>query len=101
MKEIAPGLYEGQWKDSYESSRILLTDLVYRLSVSGEPVAFIPNRNEFCVTGSHKHVGLKALLKTSEAPHFGAHPLSPNRYLLRDASWELHMQEDRELRELW
>jgi len=101
MKEISAGIYEGQWHDSYESSRMLLTDLVYRLHVEGEPIAFIPNRNEFCVTGSRNVVGLKALLKTAEDAHFGAHPLSPNLYLLCDGLWQLYVPDDQALRDLW
>jgi hypothetical protein len=101
FKEIAPALFEGQWADSYESSRMLLTDLVYRLQVNGDPIAYIPNRNEFCVTGTRNAVGLKALLKTAEEAHFGAHPLSPNLYVLRDGSWQLYVPDDLALLELW
>jgi len=101
MSEPSPGLFCGQWGDSYESSRMLLIDLVYRLEVSGDPVAFVPHRSQFWVTGTHNLAGLRALLKSGEETHSIEYPLSPNLYVLRDGNWKLYEPPAPELRELW
>jgi hypothetical protein len=79
------GIYCGQWGDSYDSSRILFTELIYRLSVDGDPVAFVPNRDQFWVTGTDNLAGLAAILKGGVQSHFKqGHPLSPDLYVLVD-----------------
>ncbi|RZL36826.1 MAG: hypothetical protein EOP35_10155 [Rubrivivax sp.] len=50
-REIAPGVWSGEWGDSYESSRLLLPDLIHRLGV-GDPVAMVPFRNALLVTSA-------------------------------------------------
>ena len=47
--EIFPGLWQGRWGDTYESSRILLPDLIYRLGIN-DPVAMVPFRDVLLVT---------------------------------------------------
>ena len=96
------GIYWGEWGDSYDSSRILLTELIYRLSVDGDPVAFVPNRDQLLVTGTNNSAALAAILKGGMDSHFNqGHPLSPDLYVLIDGAWKLHVPEDKSLRELW
>ena len=96
------GVYRGEWADSYDSSRILLTELIYRLSVDGDPVAFVPNRDLLWVTGTNNSAGLAALLKGGLESHFKmGHPLSPDLYVLVDGTWKVHVPEDKSLREMW
>jgi hypothetical protein len=96
------GVYRGEWADAYDSSRILLTELIYRLSVDGDPVAFVPNRDLLWVTGTNNTAGLAAILKGGMESHFKqGHPLSPDLYVLVDGSWKVHVPEDKSLRELW
>src|SRR5262249_9379850 len=45
FKLIAPGLYVSQFGDSYDSARLLLPDVIYRLTLNGDPVIFAPNRD--------------------------------------------------------
>lgn len=95
------GVYCGRWADSYDSSRILLTELIYRLSLDGDPVAFVPNRDQLWVTGTDNLAGLAAILKGGAESHFKqGHPLSPDLYTLVDGSWKVHVPEDRSLRDL-
>ncbi|MCX2865244.1 hypothetical protein OOZ63_25790 [Paucibacter sp. PLA-PC-4] len=47
--QIHPGLWQGTWGDTYESSRILLPDLIHRLGVT-DPVAMVPFRDVLLVT---------------------------------------------------
>jgi hypothetical protein len=95
------GLYWGEWGDSYDSSRMLLTELIYRLSVNGDPVAFVPNRDIILVTGKDNLAGLRMMLKTGTESHFNkGHPISPNLYLLDDGAWTLYTPGEPELREI-
>ncbi len=96
------GVYRGEWADSYDSSRMLLTELIYRLSLDGDPVAFIPNRDLLWVTGMNNSAALAALLKGGLESHFKqGHPLSPDLYVLEDGTWSVYVPEDNSLRELW
>ena len=96
------GVYWSEWNDSYDSSRILLTELIYRLSVDGDPVAFVPNRDHLVVTGTNHSVGLAAILRRGIESHFKhGHPLSPDLYVLDNGTWKVHVPEDKSLREMW
>ena len=96
------GVYWSQWGDSYDSSRLLLPELIYRLSVDGEPVAFVPNRNELWVTGTNNSAGLASILKQGAESHFNrGHPLSPDLYVLVDGTWKDYVPKDAALRTLW
>jgi hypothetical protein len=96
------GVYVGEWADSYDSSRILLTEVIYRLSVDGDPVAFVPNRDQLWVTGTNNLAGLTAILKDGVENHFKrGHPLSPDLYVLADGAWKLYVPEDQSVRNLW
>lgn len=96
------GVYWGQWGDSYDSSRILLTELIYRLSVDGDPVALVPNRDALLVTGTNNLAGLSTILKAGAESHFNqGHPISPDLYVLVDGVWSVYVPEDPSLREIW
>ncbi len=96
------GIYWSEWNDSYDSSRILLTELIYRLSVDGDPVAFVPNRDHLVVTGTNHSAGLAAILQRGLESHFNqGHPLSPDLYVLVDGTWNVYVPEDKSLREMW
>jgi hypothetical protein len=95
------GVYWGEWHDSYDSSRMLLTEVIYRLSVDGDPVAFVPNRDQLWVTGTNKRAGLTSLLKAGAESHFKqGHPVSPDLYVLLDGKWNLYLPEDQSLGDL-
>jgi len=96
------GVYWSQWGDSYDSSRMLLTEIIYRLSVDGDPVAFVPNRNELWLTGTNNSSGLAAILRDGTESHFNrGHPLSPDLYVLLDGAWKVWVPEDPSLRDAW
>jgi hypothetical protein len=62
-EQIAPGLWAGGWHDAYDCSRLLLTDQVYRLRLSGRPVALIPAREDLLVTGENDIVAQRTMLQ--------------------------------------
>lgn len=94
MVQVAPDVYQSQWEDSYDSARILLTDLIYRLSLSGDPVALVPNRNQLWIAGSRNPTALSTLLKVAEVAHFEPYPISPGLFLLNDGAWSEYVSED-------
>lgn len=96
------GVYWGEWGDSYDSSRMLFPELIYRLALDGDPVAYVPNRDSLVVTGKKNVPGLRSILKTGEQSHFKqGHPVSPDLYLLEDGLWKMYAPRDLDLRELW
>ena len=96
------GVYWGEWADSYDSSRILLTELIYRLSIDGDPIAFVPSRDQIVVTGTNNSAGLASILESGMENHFNqGHPLSPDLYVLVDGTWKVYVPEDKSLREMW
>jgi len=86
--ELSPGVWSGEWGDAYESSRLLLPDLIYRLGISN-PAAMVPFRGALLVTSAENDAGLDALAQV-------AHQAAPenNRWLsfrlvrLVDRTWK-------------
>jgi hypothetical protein len=84
-----PGTFLGGWNDSYDSSRLLLTEFIHRLPLNGDPIVFVPNRGRIWITGSSDDAGLEQALRAGKESHFQeGHPISPNLYRLNDRAWE-------------
>jgi hypothetical protein len=62
FKETSAGLFESQWHDGYDASRIFLPDMLHRLPLRGTPVVGIPSRNHLLVAGSQDGTALAALV---------------------------------------
>ena len=60
FEEISPGVFVSDWNDSYDSSRILLPDMAYRMCPS--PVAMIPTRGHLLLTSRNNRNGMLAML---------------------------------------
>ena len=100
--EIGAGLYVSQWGDCYDSARILLPDILHRLPLSGDPLVFLPNRNELWVTGRNNSAAMRVMLTDGKAKHFDhGHTLSPNLYVYANGQWQPYIPENEELRKLW
>lgn len=65
-REIVPGVWSGEWGDTYESSRLLLPDVVHRSGVS-QPVVLAPFRNALLVTARTHMAGIEAMLRIAAA----------------------------------
>lgn len=65
-KPIQPGVWSGEWGDSYESSRLLLPDVIHRLGIK-DPVAMVPFRGAILVASAHDENGLERMLGIVEA----------------------------------
>lgn len=55
--------YVGQWNDSYDCSRLLLTDLIHRLDISGRPIAITPCRGVLMVASENNVEGQRAIMQ--------------------------------------
>jgi hypothetical protein len=97
--ELRDGVHLGTWNDSYESARLILTDYFYRLSLEGDPVAFIPNRDILFVCGELDTAAMSFIVEEGAKTHFeNGYPLSPNLYVLREGKWELFVPQDPRIR---
>jgi hypothetical protein len=95
FKQIVPGLYVSEFGDSYDSARVLLPDLLYRLQLNGDPVMFVPNRDQLWVTGKYDAPGIGAILKYGPESHFQqGHNLSPKLYQLAEGKVVEFFPED-------
>lgn len=56
-QQLAPGLWLGGWDDSYQSTRVLLPDVIYRSSVA-HPVVMVPLRHVLLVADANDLAGL-------------------------------------------
>lgn len=61
--EVVPGLFRGDWNDSYDISRIFLPDVLERLPLKGRPVFMVSSRETLLVTGDHDGHALAAMVE--------------------------------------
>jgi hypothetical protein len=63
FQRVAPGVYVSPWRDTYDASRLLLTEEIRRLPLRGDPVAIVPTRICTLITGSDDIDGLAKILE--------------------------------------
>jgi len=64
--QLGANLYASDWNDAYDSSRILLPDLIHR--VAGQhPVVMIPTRGRMLLSASHNRDDLLTLLSYAQS----------------------------------
>lgn len=61
------GVLRGDWNDDYDSSRILLPELLAGQKLPGAPVVVLPNRLTLLAAGSEDPVGIVQMLEQAEA----------------------------------
>ena len=64
-QQIGPGVWSGEWGDSYDSSRILLPDLIHRVGVR-DPVVAVPFRNALMLTSAGNEAGIALMARVIE-----------------------------------
>jgi hypothetical protein len=64
-QQIGQGVWSGEWGDSYDSSRILLPDLIHRVGVR-DPVVAIPFRNALMLTSAGNEAGIALMAQAIE-----------------------------------
>lgn len=88
FSEWAPGLFASHYDDSYDSSRLLLTEMIAALPLDGEPVAVVPHRNLLLITGSANREGLAACAQVIEESIGDRDAISAVPLVLRAGRWQ-------------
>lgn len=83
----ASGVWRSPWQDNHDASRIVLTDLIRGLSVRGDPIAMLPNRDILLITGSKDKDGLALILEMVEEAMQNPRPLTSLAFRLEGDSW--------------
>ncbi len=82
------GLWSGEWGDSYESSRVLLPDLIHRLGVQ-DPVALMPLRFTLLIASARNEKALGAMASTAKKLITeNSRWLSLRPIVLTDSGWQ-------------
>jgi uncharacterized protein YtpQ (UPF0354 family) len=74
--------------DAYDGTRILMTDLIGRFELAGEPIALPITRDCLMVAGSQDIEGLNLMLALAQEKTGNARPLCPIPIHLVDEKWE-------------
>lgn len=81
------GVYLAAARDGYDSSRLILLDLIRRLRVAGDFVAMVPNPDTLIVTGSEDMDGLKGMLGLATSALQQPRPISGIAVRLDGDDW--------------
>ena len=73
--------------DSYDSSRLLLTDVIRQFRLKGDPIAIIPNRENLIVVGSEDVDGLAGMVKMVDKALKEPRPISGIALRLDGDEW--------------
>jgi hypothetical protein len=79
------GVWVSPWRDNYDASRLVLTDLLQAHLVKGDHVAMVPNRDTLIVTGSDDEAGLAHMAMLAEKAH--GRPITRQAFLLNNGTW--------------
>lgn len=63
--EVAAGIFQGAWHDAYDTSRVLLPDVLQRVPVKGRPVFMLPTRDCLLVVGDRDETAMAGMLELS------------------------------------
>jgi hypothetical protein len=88
FKQIAPGVHASVVEDGYDAARLLLTELISRLEVDGDPVALVAHRDHLLVTGSDDEAGLRRIAELAEPTLGDNNRISGLPLVLRDGGWQ-------------
>jgi len=81
--------YVGQWGDTYDCSRLLLTDLIHRLDISGRPIVITPCRGILLVASENNIEGQQIIMQlANSALEDNSRWTSPEVLVLDNERWE-------------
>jgi hypothetical protein len=89
-RQVGQGVWSGEWGDAYDSSRILLPDLIHRVGVR-DPIVAVPFRNALMLTGAGNEAGIALMAQVVQD-----HAQDNQRWLsfqllrLNGTQWETH-----------
>jgi hypothetical protein len=64
-KQLGQGVWSGEWGDAYDSSRILLPDLLFRGVASGNPLVMVPTRETLLLAPANDVAAQLAMLASA------------------------------------
>lgn len=85
--KVGDGLYVSSTGDSYDASRILLTEFIRSLEVQGDIIAMVPNRDMLLVAGADDDQALEAMITLAEQAVEGPRPLASTPLRLVGDDW--------------
>ncbi len=89
-RQLGQGVWSGEWGDAYDSSRILLPDLIHRVGVR-DPVVAVPFRNALMLTGAGNEAGIALMARiVQDRAQDNQRWLSFQLLRLRGTQWETH-----------
>ncbi len=84
---IADRAYVSATGDNYDASRLILLDAIRQLTVQGEYVAMVPNRDTLIVTGSEDHDGLAIMASLADDAFKKPRPMTALVFRLEGDDW--------------
>jgi hypothetical protein len=84
----AGSLYIVTHGDSYDSSRLLLTDRMRKLDFQGDIITLVPNRDSLFLAGSDDPEALAIMAELAKEPLEGPRSISGIAFRLVDDEWE-------------
>src|SRR5262245_13582423 len=85
--QIGQGCYVSSNGDSYDSSRLLLPNLIERFKVKGDLIAMVPNRDNLLVAGSDDEQSLTIMLELATKALEDPRPMVPVPVRLDGDAW--------------
>jgi hypothetical protein len=92
--QLEPGVFASAWHDTYDSSRLVLTELISRLDVRGDPVALLPHRDHLFVTGANDESGLGRVAELARPLLDEPHRVTGRAFVWRDGAWQPFVPAD-------
>jgi uncharacterized protein YtpQ (UPF0354 family) len=94
----SPGTYIAQFGDHYDAARILLPDLAWQLTLTGNPVAIIPTRDCLVITGEDDETGQALMLALAQQAVEGTtRHLTGEMFRLEDSQWKVWLLNSAEV----
>lgn len=82
------GVFGGGWNDGYDSSRMLLPELIEASVSTGRPVVMVPTRGMLMVCSDQNEAALDAMLKTAIEAMRKEKMVMPRLLRLVDGRWQ-------------
>ena len=95
FRPVAAGVFASPWQDTYDAARLLLTELISRLDLRGDPVALLPHRNNLFLAGSDDEAGLGRIAQLAEPLLDDPHRVTGRAFVWRDGRWQLYLPAER------
>jgi hypothetical protein len=89
FRAAGDGLFISSWLDVYDASRMLLTDMLFRLPLRGDPVVAVPSRNHLLVCGAKDMAALELMVSmVADILENETRPSSAELFALDGNSWK-------------